>query len=664
MTYNRVYHTCLCLFMAIAVSCPAQERDSTAILDPVQVSGAGKRNSFTGSIPSQTLDRRTLNQLNATSAGDAAKYFSGVLVRDYGGAGGLKTISVRSLGATHTGLLYDGIPVSDVQTGQTDLGRFSTGFLRSLDIFQANTQLQPAPARSFASAAVLSMTTKTFTPPVNHEWFAGLRQGSFGFWQPFAGTTLRIGNNLHLQVNTELTRSDGRYPVNIDNGVLTRKSKRINTDLDSWQSEASILKLFKDSSTLQVKVFNYLSDRGLPAGLTLGNEQSKQRLFNSDQFVQARYLKNYTNGYSLLLSGKASQNYTRYTDPLFQNNAGGLDNRYRQSEYYLSAAISKIIRNVRLSYASDIAITDLNANTSNFAYPTRTSLWNNFAGSYAKKRWQIDGSLLLTTITDRTRTGIVSRDRNKLTPTLSASYRPGINSPFLIRAFYKEVFRMPGFNDLYYILVGNSNLRPEQARQYNAGFAFNRSYDHNIRSIRLSADAYLNRIDDKIVAVPAQNLFVWTMLNLGKVDIKGIDLTGELEGRFSQTINWFARVAYTWQQAKNITDKAAGNYRDRIPYTPDHSGSGIFSIAWKQWNTGISALFSGNRYGLGDNSAFTQLRGWGTQDLFISRFFLIKKARALIRGELNNIGDQRYEVVRAYPMPGRAYRISITFSNQ
>ncbi|RYY61307.1 MAG: hypothetical protein EOO05_06880, partial [Chitinophagaceae bacterium] len=597
MKDHKRYYIISCWLVCQATLCCAQEPDSTSVLDKVTVTGAGKRNSFSGSVPSQTLDRRTLNQLNVLSVGDAAKYFSGVLVKDYGGAGGLKTVSVRSLGASHTGVLYDGIPVSDVQTGQTDLGRYSSNFIQSLDIYQANGTRLPATARSFASASLLSMVSKSFQPSTAaREWFAGLRQGSFGFWQPYAGLSLPAGKQVSVQLNTEFTRSKGNYPLYIENGPLSYAAKRINSGLDSWQGEANVLKVFNDSSTLQVKLFNYASGRGLPGSIALYTQRSNQRLRNDDQFMQARYRKDDHKGLSILIAGKYNYSFTRYTDPDFQNNAGGLDNRYRQREFYFSAAVSKTLGWFTASVASDIEYNTLRSNTANFAFPKRTSLWNNAAVVFNKGLWEITGSTLLTTIMDQTRTGATSADRNKITPSLSVAFRPGSNSPFLLRTFYKEVYRMPTFNDLYYILVGNSNLRPEFARQYNAGAVYSKQSDGAIRSLQFSVDGYVNSIRDKIVAVPGQNLFVWTMLNLGKVNMKGVDLTAEINGKLAKSVTWFARIAYTWQQATDRTDKTAASYGDRIPYTPDHSGSGLLSFTWKRWNAGSSVLFSSSRY--------------------------------------------------------------------
>ena len=75
--------------------------------------------------PLQHLDKVAIEHTAAGSVSDAARLFSGVQVKDYGGLGGMKTISVRSLGAQHTAVSYDGLILTDCQTGQMDLGKFS-----------------------------------------------------------------------------------------------------------------------------------------------------------------------------------------------------------------------------------------------------------------------------------------------------------------------------------------------------------------------------------------------------------------------------------------------------------------------------------------------------------------------------------------------------------
>jgi vitamin B12 transporter len=654
-----------CFFLCS--SAVAQVGDSTTVLQKVTVTIPKKTNTFTSIAPVQNLSRRVLQQLNATTVGDAAKYFSGVLVRDYGGVGGLKTVSVRSLGASQTGVLYDGIPVSDAQTGQADLSRFSQIFTQSVALYQAhNMQTLLLPARTYAAAAVLAIATQAFTAN-NRErksWQAGMNVGSFGLWQPSAGVILPLGKRFTLNANADALFSTGNYPYYVNNGVLSERKKRDNSRMDAVRGEINLTGQLKDSSLLQVKISYYHSERGLPGALVFYNDRSEQKLWNKDLFVQSRYQKQLAPATALLISGKYSYSYTRYTDPDFLNNQGGLNNKYHLYEWYISGALQhQFSKSFGASIASDAAYAHLNGNLKNFAIPSRISNWNSLSASYRYAGLQLSGTLLHTYIHDETKTGAAAAPKNKITPTFAVSFRPDSTSPFMARFFYKRIFRMPTFNDLYYTLIGNRSLRPELADQYNAGLTYSKFFKGNMQRFSISADAYYNRVKDKIIAVPSQNLFVWTMLNLVTVDIKGVDITSEATGDITKNTGWFYRIAYTWQQALDVTNPVSTTYKNRIPYTPDHSGSGLLSFSCRNWSYGYSFLFSGTRYVLGENNPYNQLAGWMTHDVFVARSIKYKKVNIYIKGELDNISNKYYDVIRYYPMPGRSFKISLLFNN-
>src|SRR6185437_3849772 len=391
------------LFLIFFISCPifAQVKDTSAVtLKKITVEKQKKPNTFKNIIPAQTLDKQALQQINAQSIGDAARYFSGVLIKDYGGVGGLKTISVRSLGASSTAITYDGIPVSDVQSGQIDLSRFSPTFVQSLGLYQANPSDQLSPARSYASSSVLAITSNTLNFS-KLKWQGGLKAGSFGLWQPFAGVYLPMRKNSVISANVESVFSKGDYPYYINNGNLSEKATRQNSAIKSYQGEINYVKQFKDSSTWQTKVSGYTSERGLPGAIIFFNNRSVQQLWNEDIFLQSRYHKNFSKATALLISAKYSHTFTRYRDPDFLNNAGGLDDRYKQQEVYASASVSqKIAQNFSIALASDASSANLSANKTNFAFPSRVSLWNNFSARYSNSFLQLNVSLLDTYIDD------------------------------------------------------------------------------------------------------------------------------------------------------------------------------------------------------------------------------------------------------------------------
>jgi len=619
-------------------------------------------------VPVQRLNQEALQQINAETLAGAAKYFSGVLIKDYGGIGGLQSISVRSLGALNTGLVYDGISIADAQTGQSDLGKFSATFVQSLELDLANPQQIPIPARLFASASILSFTSNTFNTNdfSRKKWIAGINAGSFGLWQPYAGLYLPVNKNMVVSANAEVTWAKGDYPYSIDNGIFSQKTVRSNSDIQAFQGEINIVNRFKDSAEWQTKVWTYFSERGLPGSVIFFNDNAAQRLQDKDLFVQSRYLKKYSPSTTLLVSAKYSSLYTQYQDPNFLNNAGGLNDQYTQNELYASVALSQRLGNYfALSLASDMALTHLRANISQFATPTRISLWNCLVLQFNKTHWQVNASLLNTNINDQTQAGPAAMNINKFTPSLALGYKPRPQSPFLFRFFYKDIFRMPTFNDLYYTYISNINrkLLPEYSNQYDAGITYSKTGKSVLSLFSFSLDGYYNDIKDKIVAVPSQNLFIWTMQNIGKVHIQGIDLNAEANGKFSSSLKWTARVAYTWQQALDVTDPSAAEYKNQIPYTPNQSGSAMAAIYYNSWSTGYSLIFSGNRYTLGENDPSNQLPAWNTQDVYISRQAHFSYFATTIKAEIENLFNEQYDIIHYYPMPGRSYKISIIFNN-
>ncbi|MFX7845191.1 hypothetical protein ABTK14_23330, partial [Acinetobacter baumannii] len=82
----------------------------------------------------------------------------------------------------------------------------------------------------------------------------------------------------------------------------------------------------------------------------------------------------------------------------------------------------------------------------------------------------------------------------------------------------------------------------------------------------------------KIVAYPKGAQFRWTMLNLGRVHITGLDATMGLTLQPVKDFFVTGKVQYTYQEAYDVTNPADTYYRDQIPYIPWHSGSAIVQI--------------------------------------------------------------------------------------
>ena len=253
-------------------------------------------------------------------------------------------------------------------------------------------------------------------------------------------------------------------------------------------------------------------------------------------------------------------------------------------------------------------------------------------------------------------------DKTVWTPAFFVSYAPFRDAGFSIRGFVKRSFRMPTFNDLYYAEMGNSQLRPEYTNQYDIGLAYkSRTRRGFLTEWAVQVDGYYNTVHDKIVAYPKGAQFRWTMLNLGRVHIKGIDATASLTVNPVRELFITTRLQYTYQEAMDVTNPSDTYYRDQIPYIPWHSGSAAVQAVWRSWNLNYSFIYTGERYNQQENIVYNHTQPWYTSDLSLSKEFSWSRYTARVQLEVNNLFSQDYDVILNYPMPKRNYRVTLTF---
>ena len=617
------------------------------------------------STPTQSFSRKELEKMQALQISDALKHFAGVTVKDYGGIGGLKTVSLRSLGAEHTAIGYDGIAVTNSQTGQIDIGRFSLENVDQLSLSNGQSDYIFQSARFFASAGLLNIQT---LPPLFKEdksinVTAMIKAGSWGLVNPALWVDYRLSSIWSLSINGEWMSANGRYPYTLnygDENGLSSEEKRNNTEVKSGRIEAGLYGQFSENEELRVKAYYYQSSRGLPNATTYYYDYASQHLWDKNSFVQARYKKEFSEKWVFETTGKWNWNYQRYLDPDYKNTDQKQDSRYNQQEYYLSAvALYRVLPNLSFSATTDGSIQRLDVNSNNFAEPTRYSWLTAVAGKYINHWLTLSASGLFTFTNEKTKLGDSGNNYRRLTPFVSASVKPFTKEDFRVRFFYKEIFRLPSFNDLYYGQIGNTNLKPEKVNQYNIGMTYSRSICSFVPYVSLTADAYYNEVTNKITATPTKNLFVWSMVNLGKVEIKGIDVTGVLHLQPSNKFGVSISGNYTYQRALDVTSKSGKTYKHQIAYTPRVSASGQISLENPWVNLSYSLLYAGKRYSLGQNIRENRLPRYTDHSVSAYRNFKWYKLDITANVEVLNLLNKNYEIVKNFPMPGRSVRATL-----
>ena len=597
----------------------------------------------------QELAGEKLQALASTSIADALKYFAGAQIKDYGGLGGLKTINVRSLGAQHVGVYIDGIRVTNAQNGTVDLGKYSLSTLESVSLYNANKLERGQSASEYASGATVYLRTKI--PATDSiSVLAGI--GSFHSYRARANVMFSRKGWKGF-VDGEYLYSKGDYPFRYKSEYEDTVGRRKNSDIKFYRIEGA---LFKNGFASHF--YSYISERGCPGGIVrrLSDKYTNiGREWDTDIFIQASWQHAFGSPHFVRFNTRYSHEYLRYNTDFPENqNTARVDNHYYQNDGYASLAyfFSPVsLFGLNLSY--DARMSWLSADLKNFSTVRR---FDQKAVADLRLEWKClraQASLLYQHYKDRTRLKTGAADPiSRFTPSVSVGCTL---FGFTLRAWYKKIFRVPTLNDLYYTQAGNRKLKPEYTRQWNVGLEYN--YEYGPWLATAQADAYINHIDNRIVCLPLRGTYTWSMMNYGKTFCRG--LNANLSGQLS-AYDWTFSLtgSLTLQHDVNHTDSEdMDTYDVPICYSPKVSFGISGYVAWKNFSLTLSELHVSKRiWSYADPEDI--LKPYDNVDLKLSgkwKWFVASL-------EVNDILDVQYEHVPRYPMPGRTFRFTLTYT--
>lgn len=609
--------------------------------------------------PIQTISEAKIEKLGTIGLHEAIGLFSGVSIKDYGGIGGLKTVSVRNMGASHTAVVYDGIVISDAQNGQVDISRFDLDDIASISVSIGVEDNIFCSARSLISAGTMRMESqKPIFVNGPAEVNARMTFGSFDTYMPYISIKQRICSQYAVKASLNGTFSKGNYLFTLQNGRYKTTERRKNSDVETYGTEINFYADWDDKGYLKAKVNYHSAERGLPGSVVLYTQNAFERLWDRTVISNVMFDRNFGTYWKFHADAGFTSSFNRHSDtnPIYPETQ---DSRYLQNEYSLSirCAYSSDSR-WQIAAAEDLFCNTLSSNVPECAFPTRLSSISALSLLYEGRKLKVSASLAGTYITESLLIGDAPADRFKPSLMLGISYN--LHKGLRIRASYKEGFRVPTFNDLYYSRVGNVSLKPETARQFNVGSTFSSTYDWG--TLDMTADAYYNGVKDKIVAIPT--MFIWKMRNVGEVAMYGADITASILWRCCDRLSISTSANYSLQYALDITDPESKNYRHQIPYTPRHCSSANVIIQTKWINLSYRTTLCGKRYVNSQNLPSNEIDGYADHNISLNRTFTLGKSHDYKIGlylECLNLADTNYEVIHYYPMPGRSYRLTIKF---
>ena len=547
---------------------------------------------------------------------DALLRFPGLGLSDYGGLAGLKGVSLRGLGTTHTDIYLDGVRVSNFQSGQNDLGMLPLETLGSAVVDYAQN----------------SLSFRTARPVFGDSPFAGrvgLQAGSFGTWMPSVRLDVKASERVAVSAHAAGILTKGDFPYGEGN------ERRTGNDLKQLRAGYDVFGTLTGGEWL-LKTYLNASDRGTPGSLSWPSED---RQTDRNFVMQGLLRKAFSDRYTLNLSAKGGW------DGIYYKSAWG-DSDYGFTDLQLNSSHTfRLTDWWGLSLAADLERGTLKASYYDAA---RTAAVAALATAIRFERFKADLAVQYNGTFDKGATPLHS-----VSPSLDL--RLTLFEGFDIVAFGRRAFRAPTFNELYYPGYGNPDLKPEDAWLTDVGIDWHVGNGSGW-AFGAKADFFYNSLKDKIISAPsAADPYLWLPYNVGKVAAKGADaaLSLRYEG---ERVSGGLSARYAWQSA---LDKTPDSYTfdQQIPYVARHTAVLAADIAAAGWRLDALWNWRGGRF-----DASGQMPDWNTLDLTLRKGFrLCSGSELAFFVSVRDLLDCRYELVRDYPMPGRSVLGGVEF---
>ena len=607
-----------------------------------------------------TLSQEDIQQLAPHDLGTLLQYVNGVTIKNYGGIGGMKTLSHRGLGGEHTQLVIDGVPINDPQNGQNNLGNIQPNNLEEVKVSHQNeNSLVPVSSLIKGSSIHLRTFDQQFSPNLLSVR-SSITLGSFGQQEAFVALK-NGGQKTFLSLTGGLRSYKGNYPYRLSYGNETKEVLRRNNALnDYYLSIGGGFKWHnhKAHHVLKVSAKTSAVDQELPGAVIFYNDMAQETLKTQNTNTGINYSL-ISKNFSLKAFGQYAHRFLHYHDPTFLNQEGFIDNRYTTNSIIGGVHTRYRLNNFIFHVGNDLGY-DMLLSSRDLGNPTRYTNTAMLKTKYQMKYFSAEVSVFAQSFLDRNNIQSHRNDYHKFHPQLAVFTSDQLFENLQLFAWYKPSSRAPSFNELYYSQVGNKTLTPEESSQVDVGFKYFKKI--NKFEFSVNGNIFKNEVRNKILALPTQNLFVWSIQNIGKVDVFGSDIHIATQYKINNDWSINLQTGMSYQKVVDISNSNSPTYKHQIAYTPALTGNATISANYKNIGLHATGLYIGERYSLNENILSNRLDPYMTFDVSANYAIKLKTKHTLkLHAGIKNIGNASYNFIRYYVMPGRNYFIKLSY---
>jgi iron complex outermembrane receptor protein len=575
----------------------------------------------------------------ATAIGDA---IPGVLIGSYGGPGQLQTITFRGMDADQGLVQLNGQRYSSFQNGLIDASIFSLSGIDRIELLKGGySSLYGADA----SGGVVNIITKQSV--VVPEFDAGFSDGSYNHQQSSLNLAYPLGD-LGIRAGVARDRGDGNFDFDFTGASGTQTLQRIDDDFVTTTGYLVMDLVASAVSHLSINGRYSDAERGSPVSVSAPTDDNFARLDDKDLFVQANDDWQIEKDLDLNSSASYHRSVERYLDP----GAGTEGYPEQDSAFNDVESISSSLR-----YSEDQGrVVTVGGEV------TRAAITSDEVTSVT--RWQkgvfVAGEYIVDARDDLPRLAVYPSIRYDNFSDVGGDVSPKIGLNLQLpevpdvqfHSSYGKNFRVPVFNDLYYIPGGNPKLSPERALSFDAGV----SAEKNIGGRWTGDVTYFNIAStDLIEWIPGAD-GNYSPVNIDRAKSIGLEsqiklhlLNDKLEIGATHTLLHTVKT-----NSDSANDPTAGK---QLIYRPGETFGLLLSANYSDFSFNIHRSFIGARFAAATDDPSDIARSFATTDMNFQANIPVDRHAVNIKFEINNLFNADYEYFQYYPMPLRTYSL-------
>ena len=621
----------------------------TLVAAPEVVVYGNRLTEFNAGVKILTIDSLTQNQFRQNNLSSLLEQNSTLYIKSYG-LGSLSTTSFRGASAEQTSLLWNGFNIQSPMNATLDLALVPVSLIDQVKVQYGGSGAMWGSGS--VSGSIHLDNKPVFGKGLSLQYNNGY--GSFHSFSDQVSATLSKKNYI-ISIKGFLNNAKNNFPYINTTEYGSPLIKQSNASLQQYGYMMDNYIKISKRNQLNFRVWQQSSNREIPPTMVVNISDAVQK----DWFLRLSSEWQHTRNKTVWNARAAYfDEYLLYQDKFAATNS------HNHSICQISEVETKInvfksgLLNIGINNTNNTAIVD---SYSGKPKQNRTALFTSFKYAGKKERWKINVGA---------RKEIVSSTR--YTHLLVVPIMPfagadiALTKKMVLKSNVSRNYRLPAFNDLYWVPGGNINLQPEQGWSEEIGLAFihkNKSFIKDslggtgISTINFSTTVFNRNIHNWILWVPAGNY--WVPENVLKVWSRGIENTIDLTLNIHQIkFTTGLRFDYILSTNEKVPAGSENQLGKQLIYVPQYKGGLKVGGIYHGYSLSYTHNYTGIVYTQADDAAF--VNGYWLGNMIFSKLFIKGNTGISLLFKINNIWNKSYQVIAYRAMPGRNFEIGIS----